>query len=546
MITISYKNVKNRLLKAYKSGVLDLLHNGMRYTTYEKVQIFSQAILGTTDITRLNGSSFRAQLRKIIKDFHVDAIGYHKNYIGEDSEVARINAFLSEAYNELKNFNQEGPDTIDYIPRTEEELKEEQEKYRQLHGQDKADDYELNEPQKKPEPKTQPEESNSTTQSASPSNVEDSYTKDKPKDAPFGTYIPSVDVDDITKEQGVPNDFGRYTPSRENPANTGQSSSTQSTQTPDNDPTRTTSNSPSNPGTPIPANPTPSKSELWLKSLKKLAPWGLGGMALGLGASIVIPSATLFGLGNIRLVYAGLKFTNKIVSKKFLNGEPTPIDKVIDMGKKKLQEKYGDTKVYKGAKKVNDFLKNPKVQWFINGVSIGYSVGNMLNLHDRVLNNINQNGIENINTSTNDLNSANTNTPNAPEPNVPTPNTPNTPTPNTPTPDVINTPNYDWLNTGQNVDLSGVERGFTDSINAMGNNNSLHLINELASKENGTFIKWLRLPDGSTFTGNIGDLLNTGIDPSTVAARVMNQGGDYSWLNLQDILEATESVGRSL
>lgn len=272
-----------------------------------------------------------------------------------------------------------------------------------------------------------------------------------------------------------------------------------------------------------------------------MAPWALGGMAVGLGASVVIPSVTLFGLGNIRIAYAGLKFTNKIVSKKFLNGQPTPIDKVIDMGKKKIQEKYGDTKVYNGAKKINDFLKKPEVQWFINGVSIGYSVGNMLNLHDRVVNNLSQKGVENINTSTNELNSSNTNISNTPEPNAPVPNTPSAPTP-----DVSSTPDYDWLTTGENVDLSGVEYGYTNAVNAIGNTDSLNLINELASQENGTFIKWLRLPDGSTFTGNIGDLLSTGIDPSAVAARVMNQGGDYAWLNLQDILEATESVGRSL
>ena len=543
MITLSYKDVKNRLLKANRNGVLDLLHNGMRYTTYEKVQIFSQAILGTTDITRLNASSFKTQLRKMIKDFHVDVVGYHKNYIGEDSEVARINVFLSEAYNELKNFNQEGPDTIDYIPRTEEELKEEQEKYRQLHGQEKEDVPEQGKANQ--ETKNQPEKPDATLQTASPSNDEETYTQELPKDAPFGTYIPAADVEDVTKnqDQSIPNDLGRYTPSGETGSNGGPNSSTQSNQTQDNDHTRTP-NSTATIQTPPPTNTSPSKKELWLKSMKQLIPWGLGGLAVGLGASIVIPSVTLFGLGNIRLAYAGLKFANKTVSKKFLNGEPTPIDKVIDMGKKKIEEKYGNTKVYKTAKKINDFLKNPKVQWFINGVSVGYSMGSMLNLHDRVFNNINNNGIENINTTTNDLNKANTNTPNTPEPNAPSTPTPNTP--NSPTPDITNTPNYDWLNTGQNVDLSGVERGFTDSINAMGNNNSFRLINELASKENGTFIKWLRLPDGSTFTGNIGDLLNTGIDPSTVAARVMNQGGDYSWLNLKDILEATESVGRSL
>lgn len=35
--------------------------------------------------------------------------------------------------------------------------------------------------------------------------------------------------------------------------------------------------------------------------------------------------------------------------------------------KDKLKEKYGDKKVYQAVAKVNEFLTNPKVQWFLNG-----------------------------------------------------------------------------------------------------------------------------------------------------------------------------------
>lgn len=202
MITVSYKDVKSRLLKAKQNGVLDLLHNGMRYTNYEKVQIFSQAILGTTDITRLNASSFKALLRKVIKDFHVDTVGYHKIYTGAESEVAKINAFLNEAYNELKYFNQEGPDTIDYIPRTEEELKEEQEQYRQFHDLDKDDEYELHETKNAPQSKSL--HPDSTASSASLSNRDDEYTRN---DISSGIPASSVDEENLSLGHNAPNDF---------------------------------------------------------------------------------------------------------------------------------------------------------------------------------------------------------------------------------------------------------------------------------------------------------------------------------------------------
>ena len=99
------------------------------------------------------------------------------------------------------------------------------------------------------------------------------------------------------------------------------------------------------------------------------------------------------------------------------------------------------------------------------------------------------------------------------------------------------TPSYANLNTGDNIDLSSIDHGFVNSANAMSEADPVHLLTELANRENGTSIKLLKLPDGSSFTGNIGDLLQSGIDPNQVAARIVNQNGEYAWLNLQDILD---------
>ena len=115
---------------------------------------------------------------------------------------------------------------------------------------------------------------------------------------------------------------------------------------------------------------------------------------------------------------------------------------------------------------------------------------------------------------------------------------------------------YRWLdagNDGDKLDLSGMKKGYNDSYAARGAytgeyahlNKSVNLATKYATLENGTFIKELRLADGSVFTGNIGDLLETGIDPSKIAARIANQNGDYAWMNLEDILEVLEETTKN-
>ena len=126
--------------------------------------------------------------------------------------------------------------------------------------------------------------------------------------------------------------------------------------------------------------------------------------------------------------------------------------------------------------------------------------------------------------------------------------------PTTPTTPPVTGANYDFLNnlkTGAPVDLSGVKEGFVDSWAARGlydnpaANEALRVKFNYATLENGTYIHSLRLRDGTVFTGNIEELLESGtIDPTEVAARIKNVNGDFAWFNLQDIVDMFSNAVR--
>ena len=293
------------------------------------------------------------------------------------------------------------------------------------------------------------------------------------------------------------------------------------------------------------ALPDKNKKDIkaYMKAVGKLLPYALAGAGVGLAAATILPTVTFSGLGTIRIVYSTAKLANKVVSKGFLHGKPTPVDNIVMNAKDKLKEKYGDKKVYQAVVKVNEFLKNPKVQWFLNGAAVGYKIGEALDLHDK-LNNMLHPEKNTVDTNVMPEQAANEIPKQDPDINNPTPD--NSATYDTPVSPEPNTPSYSDLNTGDNIDLSSVGHGFVNSANAMSDADPVHLLTELANRENGTSIKLLKLPDGSNFTGNIGDLLQSGIDPNQVAARIVNQNGDYAWLNLQDVLDAyTNGVGMS-
>ena len=288
----------------------------------------------------------------------------------------------------------------------------------------------------------------------------------------------------------------------------------------------------------------------YLLSLKALTPWALGGAAVGLGASVVLPNVAITGLGSIRIASSLVKFGNKIYSKKFLNGEATPIDNVVDMIKYRVEEKgnhfLGTNKAYRnireGVRNINNFLKNPKVQSVITGLSIGYVAGNLMNLNDKVDRLLNHpqpqsNGgaltskiHETLETGTNKVLEQNQMI----DPPVKTPEI----------------PSYEWIKTGKTIDLTGIQEGYTNVYDAMSNNNAVTLMNELASQENGTMIEQFVLPNGEKFFGNMDALIEKceglGVKLENVGALISNQNGYYGYTTGEEIIEHALEMSRSL
>ncbi len=285
----------------------------------------------------------------------------------------------------------------------------------------------------------------------------------------------------------------------------------------------------------------------YLKSLKQLAPWALGGASVGLGASIVVPSVGLTGLGSIRLAYSLAKFGNTIVSKGFLNGEPTPIDNVVDIAKSTLKnaanytvgEKRWYRRIREGVRNINKFLRNPKVQSVINGFSFGYVVGNLLNLDDKFdkLFQNSQSGPSGGAITSGPRKEIETQVRKVLEQN---------PMPENP-PKV---PSYDWIETGVKIDLTGIQEGFTNVYDAMANNNAVSLMSELATGENGTFIEQFVLPNGEKFLGNMDALMakcdELGVQLENVGALISNQNGYYAYTTAEAVMEHALELGKSL
>ena len=483
-ITVKYEELKSRMDRAFRNGNADYIARANHNERKRAYSTIVQVLLGVTDYNNVNPSDVRKIIRKALSDFHPD------HYNGDDKYSKLLNNMLDKIKklvndSEIKNYSGH---TLDYV--------------------------------KRPESQTQGQNANTNT----------------------------------NQNRTTGGNAG---------ANTNQN-------------TNTNTNRNRTAGGNAGANPNPNTNrfnfQAYLQSVKKLAPWALGGAVVGLGASIIIPSAALSGAGTIRLVYSVAKFTNKIISKKFLNGQPTPVDKVITNAKDAIKNKYGSTKIYKGIEKINEFLKKPETQWFINGMAVGYKIGNWLDLNGKVKSLFETknststtvpNETANLQTEATDPTVGESTVPqeNIPQETIPQENIStqkparpiqkprpeiemDAPT-TTPTPE---TTDYSWLDVGKDgdkIDLSGMKQGYTDSYAARGAytgqyehlNKAVNLASKYATEANGTFISELRLPDGSIFTGNIGDLLKTGIDPSKIAARIANQNGDYAWGNLEDVLE---------
>ena len=244
------------------------------------------------------------------------------------------------------------------------------------------------------------------------------------------------------------------------------------------------------------------------KWYKSIAFWG--GAALGVGLSFaVVPGTTGLILSGARLAYSfGKKFIKSYAKKH--EGENTGlmrvINKVTDV-KDKFKEKH--PRITAAVSKVNNFFKKPDVQYFMNGVAVGYTVGKI----GQSVANIFDNG-----PGTN-----------------PSGDTGGKPTPETPEPTVADPASdkvadvsdaVDKVAKGQRWDISGVDNGYGFDSSTM--DNRVHLNQDLA--ENVKIVK-TKVVDGVKMV----------LTKST-------DGDKFAWFKADDILEQGEvlkAVGRS-
>lgn len=112
------------------------------------------------------------------------------------------------------------------------------------------------------------------------------------------------------------------------------------------------------------------------QKIRKAALGVLGG-AIGFGLSFALQPGTagiVISVG--RLVYSTAKKGIKVYIDKHKDDENNKIVKLVDKvkeKKKEFMEKH--PKIASGVAKVNNFLKKPETQVFLNGMAIGYTVG---------------------------------------------------------------------------------------------------------------------------------------------------------------------------
>jgi len=112
--------------------------------------------------------------------------------------------------------------------------------------------------------------------------------------------------------------------------------------------------------------------------VKKAAYFALG-TALGVGLSFAIQPGTgglIISVG--RLTYAASKKALQVYVDKHKDEPNNKVIKVVeDLNHKKATFAESHPKIAKGVSKINEFLKKPETQVFINGVSTGYTIGKL-------------------------------------------------------------------------------------------------------------------------------------------------------------------------
>ena len=117
------------------------------------------------------------------------------------------------------------------------------------------------------------------------------------------------------------------------------------------------------------------------QKIKKAAIGALGG-AIGFGLSFVLQpgtAGTVISVG--RLVYSAAKKGLKVYTEKHKDDENNKIIKMVGKVKeftKEQAEKH--PKITSAISKVNNFLKKPETQVFLNGMAAGYTIGKLSQL----------------------------------------------------------------------------------------------------------------------------------------------------------------------
>lgn len=198
------------------------------------------------------------------------------------------------------------------------------------------------------------------------------------------------------------------------------------------------------------------------KKIKKAA-WFAAGFGVGLAASFLItPGTGGLILSVSRLTYVVSKKALKVYTNKHKDEKDNKIIKLVaDVNKFKEEQKEKHPKIVNALAKINNFMKKPETQVFINGLATGYTVGKIGQAIYKINHKAPITNKDDTRPRTQE-NTPNTHNNGASTPNNPT--SPNTTPANNPTQPIVQPRAQDLLPIDpNNVDLSSIQNGYVSS-----------------------------------------------------------------------------------
>ena len=247
------------------------------------------------------------------------------------------------------------------------------------------------------------------------------------------------------------------------------------------------------------------------KWYKSIAFWG--GAALGVGLSfVVVPGTAGLILSGSRLAYSlGKKFIKSYAKKH--EGKDTRLMRIINKvtdTKDKFKEKH--PRITAAVSKVNNFFKKPSVQYFMNGVAVGYTVGKIGQSVANIFDDSPSKG-----GGTNSSGGAETTT----EASESTAATTETQKPTVADYDVSDT--VDKIAKGQRLDVSGVDNGYGFDSSTM--DNRVHL--------------------NPTLTENVKIVKTKVVNGVKMVLTKSTDGDKLAWFREDDILDVLTAGGKA-